>query len=779
MQNDLTQELGTNFIEYAVAVNTDRAIPDAKSGLKPVAKRILWSAYEEGRISSKPHVKAARIVGDVMGKYHPHGDSSIYGAMVRLSQPWVMRYPLIDWHGNNGNIAGDGPAAARYTEARLSKISEEGLLNGIKKKNVDFIPNYDETLEEPVTLPATFPNLLCNPNTGIGVAMACNWAPHNLNDVVAAIYDYLDNKNPILPGPDFPTGGLIINKNDIPKIMETGHGTVKIRARYNVEGNKIIFYEIPYGETIEGLIAEVGKVCEDKEIEGISDIHDESSKKIRIVVTCDKGIDPDIIASKLYAKTNFQTSFSYNQVALIDKTPTELNLHDAIKIYVDHNIDCIVKECKFDLTKAQARLEIVNGLLKALEDIDNIIALIKSSESAAAAKVNLISKYNFTENQAKAILAMRLSSLAKLEKVELEKEEAELNNKINNLVDILANKNKQEDILKSRLNELVKKYGDARRTELAQIETSIEEKKTVEIIPEDVVVIISGNNDIKRIPKKSFKIQHKKGIGTKTLDNVIKRAISTNTIDSLMIFTSTGKMYKMDVDKIPEGTNASKGTNLKTLLPFEPNEEVQAVTTANHKTANNVVFFTKNGLIKKTKIEEYTSTKKKTGIQATKIKEGDKLIKVAFMENFQEVILITKQGNAIYIPTDDIKPIGKLTYGVKGIGLKENDEVVAALDLMPDNKEEIIIVTSTGKGKRLNRKEFIIQNRGGRGVSCIKLDQNDYVADAALVESDSSLLIVGKPNSICIPVNEVPSQSRLSSGTKVIERSNVYFIMRL
>ena len=492
--------------------------------------------------------------------------------MVRLSQPWIMRYPLIDWHGNNGNIAGDGPAAARYTEARLSKISEEGLLNGIKKKNVDFIPNYDETLEEPVTLPSIFPNLLCNPNTGIGVAMACNWAPHNLNDVGQCITDYLDGNSISLPGPDFPTGGLIINKNDIPKIMETGHGTVKIRARYTIEKDKIIFYEVPYGETIEGLIAEVGKACENKDIEGISDIHDESSKKIRIVITCEKGIEPELIIKKLYQKTNFQTSFSYNQVALIDKTPTELNLKDAIKIYVEHNIECIKKECEFDLKKAEDRLEIVNGLLKALEDIDNIIALIKSSESAAAAKINLISKYNFTENQAKAILAMRLSSLAKLEKVELEKEETELNNKINDLTDILANKNRQEEILKNRLNELVKKYGDTRRTELTQIEESKDEKEKIEIVPEDVVVIVTHRGDIKRVPKRNFKIQHRKGVGTKTLDQAVLSIIATNTIESLMIFTSTGKMYKLDVNNIPEGTNTSKGTNIKTIFPFESGE---------------------------------------------------------------------------------------------------------------------------------------------------------------------------------------------------------------
>ena len=609
------------------------------------------------------------------------------------------------------------------------------------------------------------------------MAMACNWAPHNLNDVVAAIYDYLDNKNPILPGPDFPTGGLIINKNDIPKIMETGHGTVKIRARYTIEGNKIIFYEIPYGETIEGLIAEVGKACEEKIIEGISDIHDESSKKIRIVVTCDKGIDPNTIAAKLYAKTNFQTSFSYNQVALIDKTPTELNLHDAIAIYVNHNIDCIIKECKFDLEKAKARLEIVNGLLKALEDIDNIIALIKSSESAAAAKVNLISKYNFTENQAKAILAMKLSSLAKLEKIELNKEAEDLNNKIFMLHQILDNRDEQISILKVRLQGLVNKYGDARRTELTQIEESKDEKEKIEIVPEDVVVIVTHGGDIKRIPKRNFKTQHRKGIGTKTLDQAVLSVTSTNTIESLMIFTSTGKMYKLNVNNIPEGTNASKGTNLKTILPFESGEEVQAVTTQNDKTAKYVVFFTKNGLIKKTKIEEYTSTKRKTGIQAIKLKENDKLINVTFMDE-QDVVLITKLGNSIYVPTNDIKAIGRLTSGVKGIGLKDNDDVVTAL-VVSSKDDEIVLTTSSGKGKRISLNNFVIQNRGGRGVNCIKLDQGDYVAAAALASLNSSLLIIGKPNSICIPVSEITQQSKTGSGSKIIERSLIQSIVVL
>ena len=773
MQNDLTKELSTNFIEYAVAVNTDRAIPDAKSGLKPVAKRILWSAFEEKRFSSKPHVKAARIVGDVMGKYHPHGDSSIYGAMVRLSQPWIMRYPLIDWHGNNGNIAGDGPAAARYTEARLSKIAEEGMLNGIKKNNVDFIPNYDETLEEPVTLPSCFPNLLCNPNTGIGVAMACNWAPHNFTDVAKAIYNYLDNEPVSLPGPDFPTGGLIINKDDIPKIMKTGHGTVKIRARYNVEGNKIIFYEVPYGETIEGLIAQVGKVCEDKEIEGISDIHDESSKKIRIVVTCERGVDPSSIVAKLYNKTNFQSSFSYNQVALIDKTPTELNLEDAIKIYVDHNLDCIVKECNFDLTKAKARLEIVNGLLKALEDIDNIIALIKASESAAAAKVNLMAKYNFTENQAKAILAMRLSSLAKLEKVELEKEKAELEDKIKDLTDILAKKDRQKDILKTRLDSLVKKYRDARRNEITQIEITKEEKEKAEVVPEDVVVIVNNLNEVKRIPKKSFKVQHRRGVGVKTASESTRIMLATNTVDTLMIFTSEGKMYRLNVDKIPEGTNASRGVNLKTILKLDDKEVIQEIASARgEKPADYVVFFTKNGLVKKTKFEEYVNTKKTTGIQAIKIKDNDELAFVRFMNDDEKIILFTEQGYAIKFTFDDIKPIGRLTSGVKGINLKDGDGITGVVNFS-SNEGYAVLITKEGKSKRVPLSEFIIQNRGGRGVMALKLDPDDYVVAALHAIETDLVLIAGKPNSICVPVNEISVQSKLGSGTKIIERSVV------
>ena len=770
MQNDLINELGTNFIEYAVAVNTDRSIPDAKSGLKPVAKRILWSAFEEGRVFSKPHVKAARIVGDVMGKYHPHGDSSIYGAMVRLSQDWIMRYPLIDWHGNNGNIAGDGPAAARYTEARLSKIAEEGMLAGIKKKNVDFIPNYSEDAEEPITLPTIFPNLLCNPNSGIGVAMACNWLPHNLNEVAQAIYDYMDDKEPMIPGPDFPTGGIIINKNDIPAIMRTGHGSVKVRGCYKIEKNNIVFYEIPYGTTIEGIMTEIGQICDEKGIEGISDIRDESNKKgLRIVIECQKGSNPDGIAQKLYAKTSLQTSISYNQVALVSKTPTELNLKQCLEIYLKHNHECLIKEAEFDLIKAKARLEIVRGLLIALEDIDNVIALIKKSESAAAAKVSLIEKYNLSENQAKAILDMKLSRLAKLEKIELQKEEEELLSQIDYCNRIIEAKLVRDSIIRDRLEAIVRKFGDARRTELTHIEIKPEEKEIIEVIPEDVVVILSQTGDIKRIPAKSFKVQKRNGKGVKNEGDAILDVISTNTIDSLMLFTSKGKMYRLLVDNVPAGTNASKGVNISSLINIEPDEKVIAMTSLNRKTdAEYVVFITKQGLIKKTAMEEYKSVKRNTGIAAIKLKEGDSIANVTFLKD-EELIVITREGMSIHFTTSDINPIGRATSGVKSIKLDEEDEVLVGLPIHKKT-DNVAIITTKGLGKKVALEEFPLQGRGGKGVYAHKpSEMTGKIAGAAMVDNEDNILVVGKPNSICISAEDMPTTGRAAAGNIVIK----------
>ena len=774
MQNNIINELSTNFIEYAVAVNTDRAIPDAKSGLKPVAKRILWSAFEEGRLFSKPHVKCARIVGDVMGKYHPHGDVAIYLAMVRLSQGWVMRYVLVDFHGSNGNISGDGPAASRYTEARLSKLAEDGLLAGIKKENVEFIPNYDETLDEPVTLPAIFPNLLCNPNTGIGVAMACNWLPHNLKEVAQAIFDYLDDKEPMLPGPDFPTGGIIINKNDIPAIMRTGHGSVKVRGRYKVEKNSLVFYEIPYGETVEGILTEIGELCDKKEIEGISEIRDESNKKgLRIVIECNKTTNPESIVNKLFAKTNLQTSISYNQVALVDKTPTELNLKQAIKIYVDHNVECITKEVNFDIKKTEHKLHIVVGLIKALDIIDDIIAMIKKSPSSAVAKETLQTKWGFSEDQAKAILDMKLARLSKLEKEELEQEKKDLEALLLKLKDILDHPIVE---LRKRLQTIVDKYGDDRRTELAQIEIPKEEKEIEEVVPVDVVVVTTQSGLIKKVPVANFKTQRKGGKGVKTTDDAIMSVIKTNTVDYMMFFTDAGKMYRTVVDNIPDGNNTTKGVPINTLVQLASNEKVIAVTSLHRKVLPQfAIFITKNGMFKKTFLSEYMNAKRNAGIAATKVREDDILKKVIFQDN-EEMIIITKKGMSIRFDTKSIGAIGRLALGVKGINLAEDDEVVAALPIHKDT-DTVGIFTSNGLGKKIALKEFASQTRGGKGTIVYKPTGNETVVGAAMLSDDDNILLAGN-NSICISATDVPILGKSAQGN-ILTKSNVISVTKV
>lgn len=768
--NDLIKELGTNFIEYAVAVNTDRAIPDAKSGLKPVARRILWSAFEQGYLFSKPHVKSGMIVGDVMGKYHPHGDSSIYGAEVRLSQNWVMRYPLIDWHGNNGNIAGDGAAHYRYTESRLSKLAEEGMLAGIKKKNVDFVKNYTDTLDEPITLPAIFPNLLCNPNTGIGVAMACNWAPHNLREVAKCIERYIDGLDFELPGPDFPTGGIIINKNDIPQIMRTGRGSVKVRGRYKVEKNNLVFYEIPYGTTIEGLMTQIGEVCDAKEIDGITNIRDESNKKgIRIVIECAKEENPDSIALKLFMKTDLQKSFSYNQVALVGKTPTELNLEDCLKIYVEHNMDCIKREAEFDLAKVEKRLHIVEGLLKALEDIDNIIAKIKKSDSATAAKEMLMSDYKMSEEQAKAVLGMTLSKLAKLEKVEIENEQKELLASRNNLRILISDDIQKKTLIKNKLNDLVRKFGDDRRTELAQIEMPKEDKEIEEVIPEDCVVVLSKDGTIKRVPTKTFKPQKRNGKGNANISDAILGMISTNTIDNLMLFTNKGKMYRLLVDNVPTGTNASKGINIKEYISLEPGEVVMAMTSLNRNSdAKYVVFITKNGLVKKTEMSEYKSLKKSTGTVAIKLKENDSIVDVTFL-NDEQLILISAQGMSIKFDSKLVGATGRATMGVKGINLSEDDYVVAQIPVYKDT-DDIAILTEKGYGKKIAVKDLVIQGRGGKGLIIMKTTNvTGLVTGAAAVNDNDNLILIGPNKSICISATELPKLTRIALGNRMTQ----------
>ena len=778
MYNDLVKELGQNFIEYAVAVNTDRAIPDAKSGLKPVAKRILYGAYEQGRSSAKPHVKCADIVGKVMAEWHPHGDSSIYSALARLAQPWVMRYPLIDFHGSIGNIDGDGPAAARYTEARLAKLSEDGLLAGIKKKNVDFMPNYSETKDEPVTLPAVFPNLLCNPNTGIGVAMACNWLPHNLVEVKNAIFDYIDGKEPSIPGPDFPTGGIIINKNDLPNIVKSGRGSVKLRGKYVIEDNNIVFTELPYGVATEPLMNEIGAAADEGKINGIKNIRNESNRKkgFRLVIECDKGAPIATIINLLFKETSLQVSISYNQVALVDKTPVELGLKDCLKIYVDHNIDCIKREVEFDLNKTTSRLEIVEGLLKALEDIDNIIALIKGSDSAAAAKVSLIAKYSFTEPQAQAIVDMKLGKLAGLEKLELNEEAAECKELIEEL-NIMYNN--PIDVLKNKLEALTNKYGDARRTELTQIADSTKEEKEIEFVePEKCVVVMTEGGSIKRIPQTSFRTQKRNTKGVKTQEDITSCVIRTNTIDSLMIFTNQGNMYRLLVDNIPVGTNVSKGTPISGLIEMNEFEKPTVIYSIYRDTdAKYIMFVTKNGLVKKSSLEEYTKTKKKNGILAINIKENDELASV-FLVKDEDIIITTELGNAIRFNSMEIGATSRATSGVKGITLNEGDAVSIALPVR-NTDDQLALFLSSGTGKKIKLKDLPSQKRAGKGLMVVKRDGEDFLTAAALVSDEDTVLIVGNLSSVCVSATDIPSLSRASVGNIMIKGNKIKSVSKV
>lgn len=765
-QIELTHELGTNFINYAMAVNCDRSIPDAATGLKPVHKRILYCALDDGNVSTKKHVKCANIVGSMLAKWHPHGDTSVYDALVRLAQDWVMRYPLIDFHGNCGNQIGDGPAHYRYTECRLAKLSEDGLLEGIKKHCVDFQPNFDETREEPVSLPAVFPNLLCNPNSGIGVAIACSWASHNLREVAAAINDYLDGKEPMLAGPDFPTGAQILNKNDVPNIMRTGKGTLRIRAKYKTESNSIVFYEIPYGVTIEKIVQELNELADADKLLDVTEIRDETTKKgVRIVLKHKKDANIDKILSVVFAETSLQNTFSYNQVALVDGEPKLLNLKDCIEVYVKHNINCIVKEYTFNLNKTQARLHIVDGLLKALEDIENVISIIRASKSSADARKALQDRYSFSEEQSKAIVEMKLGKLAGLEKIEIENEHAELTSSIEDIKAILSNSDKQVDILRERLDKIASKYGDDRRTELSQIELPKKEKEVVIVEPKDCVVIVTKKNAIKRIDAKNFKAQKRNTTGTKTNDIVIFSQ-KTNTQDTLMVFSSKGKMYRILVDNIPEGTNTSNGVPISTLIEFEDNEIPMAFTTLTRETDKKFIFFaTKNGTIKKVPLSEYDKMKR-TGIIAISFKDNDELADVTFV-NQEEMILVTKNGIAIRIGTAEMPVSSRTAQGVKGIKLGEGDSVIAALPIA-NPSDYLAIVSKNGLGKRIKLEELTTQNRGGKGLVCYK----EEIAGAAIIGEDNNLLINGNKSSIVVSSQDLPILGRTSAGNIMLKNND-------
>lgn len=786
-QSDVKVELGQNFINYATAVNGDRAIPDARTGLKPVHQRIMFIMEDEGVSSSKPHKKCAKVVGSVMGRVHPHGDSSIYEAMVRLAQPWVMRYPLIDWHGNYGNQGGDGAAASRYTESRLAKIAEDGLLANLKKRNVDWRPNYSEDEEEPVTLPAIFPNLLCNPNQGIGVAMACNWLPHNLTEVGKMIARYMEDGDLNFENmaPDFPTGGIIINGKDLKQIYATGKGKVIVRGKYEIETRAkktlIVFTEIPYTVKTEDLLDQINEACTKDLIAGVDEVRNESNKKgLRIVFELSKDASEGQVLKQIFKETDLQKSLSANQVALVDKTPVQLNWKECIDIYIKHNIDIITREAEFDMKKTLARLEIVNGLLKALEDIDNIIALIKASKSAATARENLMIKYNFSENQAKAIVDMKLGKLAGLERIELQNEQAELDKQKEELDWLINHEDAQKAKVLERLTTFFTKYGDKRKTEVTHVEIKPEEKEIAEVVPEDVVVMISQNGLIKKIPAGLIKVQRKGGKGVKSADDAVMEAISTNTIDTLMLFSNFGKLYKIVVDNIPNGTNVSKGVPISTLVNLDNDEKIMAATSLYRSSqAQYAIFVTSQGMFKKTYLEEYMSGRSsKTGIAALKLKEGDEVVDITFL-NEEDVILITKKGMSIRFETYSIAPIGRIAMGVKGIKLNEEDSVIAALPVHKET-DTVAVFSSNGTGKKTSLSEFPTQARGGKGTYIYKpTDSTGELVDAAMLSDEDNILIVGNYSTICISAKEVPLIGKSGIGNVLIKNNRVMSVVKL
>ena len=783
----ITDEVEQSMLDYGMSIITDRALPSAEDGLKPVNRRLLYDMFDKGYMNNKKFVKCAQPVGDTMGRFHPHGDSSIYGALVWMSQPWNMRYPLIAWHGNNGSRDGDEPAAYRYTECKLSKIGEE-MLADIKKNTVDWQNAYTDEEEEPIYLPGRIPNLIVNGTSGIAWAMACSFAPHNLTEVMDATIHILENPEcPVkdvlnyITGPDFPTGGLVVNKDELPSAYLTGKGRARIRGEYVVEsdkkGDSIVFTSIPYKVSKEVLVVKIDELCNEGKLNGIAAIRDESNKDgVRFVIELEKGVSAEPIVSKLFKLTPLENTYSFNQVALIDKKPVLVNMKQLIESYIEHQRDVLLRKTKFDLDKIKARIHILDGLLIALEDIDNVIALIKKSESAAVAKTNLMAKYNLSEVQAKAILDMKLSRLARLEKIEIENEKNEKVLESKRLEGILANPTPE---LKRIFEEVKNEYGDARRTTITQAAVTKEEKEIEFVEPEKCVVIMTEGGLIKRVPATSFRTQKRGGKGVKTQDDITQAVIRTNTIDSLMIFTNKGKMYRLLVDEIPAGTNATKGQSIKSLVAMDRDEEASIIYSIYRDTdAKYVLFVTKNGMVKKTTLEEYVKTKKKTGIAAISIKEGDELVSVSLVKD-EPLVLVTGKGMAIKFSSMDVSATSRATSGVKGMNLNDEDYIVAALPVRHDT-DSLAVFSEAGLGKKFELSELITQKRGGKGLICYKpTDKTGDLTCAALIADEDNILVCGLSNSICISATEVPALGRISVGNQILKGTKLLSVTKV
>ena len=752
---DIREELSKNFIDFAAEANGQRAFPDARDGLKPGQRACLWEMYVKGYTSNKPHVKSAKVDGGVAATWWPHGTTAIYDTFARMSMPWINNIPEVDFHGSNGNqVIGAAPAADRYTEARLAPASEQGFLSEMKKNPVPMIKNFSEDEEWPEVLPAIFPRLAVNGSQGIGVTVAQVWLPMNLGELATAIKGYihsgtLDVSEGLI---DFPTKGIIINKDDLHIIHETGKGKVILRGKVEIKGNNILITELPYQVYVEPFIDDIKKLIKEGTLTGIDDILNKSDKK-RLLVEISCTENPEQVLKMLYAKTDLQKNFNANQFALVGKTPRMLTLKDYIDIYVQHNLNCIQKEYQFDLDKATKKLEVTQGLIKALASIDDIIVLIKQSDSSKDAIGKLVTKYGFTEVQAKAIVDMKLGRLAKLEAVELNKTEQGLQSDITEFNRILNSEANQKELFLTRLDTFTKKFGFPRRTQLTQIEIPKESKSKPEFIPEPCGIVITTTHTIKRMAK-----------ATKPKANeYFLMNQETDTNDWLSIFTAAGKMYKIQTKDIPEGTTASKGIGIAALLEMGKDTPV-AYFLHSQFGEGTLLFVTSRGQIKCAKMEEFTSTRK-GGVIATKLREGDSVTAVMEYHN-EDVEVITKKGMSIHLRGSDIPTQGKNTLGVKGMNIAEDDSVAQVL-LIPKDTIGLVVIAETGQGKRIPLSELPPQGRGGKGVSITP--KNDFAGAVFITKEDSRILFVMPSGVKSESARQVPLHSRVNTGVQIIK----------
>ena len=752
---DIREELSKNFIDFAAEANGQRAFPDARDGLKPGQRACLWEMYVKGYTSNKPHVKSAKVDGGVAATWWPHGTTAIYDTFARMSMPWINNIPEVDFHGSNGNqVIGAAPAADRYTEARLAPASEQGFLSEMKKNPVPMIKNFSEDEEWPEVLPAIFPRLAVNGSQGIGVTVAQVWLPMNLGELTAAIKGYihsgtLDVSEGLI---DFPTKGIIINKDDLHIIHETGKGKVILRGKVEIKGNNILITELPYQVYVESFIDDIKKLIKEGTLTGIDDILNKSDKK-RLLVEISCTENPEQVLKMLYAKTDLQKNFNANQFALVGKTPKMLTLKDYIDIYVQHNLDCIQKEYRFDLDKATKKLEVTQGLIKALASIDDIIVLIKQSDSSKDAIGKLVTKYGFTEVQAKAIVDMKLGRLAKLEAVELNKTEQGLQSDIAEFNRILNSETNQKELFLTRLDTFTKKFGFPRRTQLAQIEIPKESKSKPEFIPEPCGIVVTTTHTIKRMTK-----------ATKPKANeYFLMNQETDTNDWLSVFTAAGKMYKIQTKDIPEGTTASKGIGIAALLEMG-NDTPVAYFLHSQFGEGTLLFVTSRGQIKCAKMEEFTSTRK-GGVIATKLREGDSVTAVIEYHS-EDVEVITKKGMSIHLRSSDIPTQGKNTLGVKGMNIAEDDSVAQVL-LIPKDTIGLVVIAETGQGKRVPVSELPPQGRGGKGVSITP--KNDFAGAVFITKEDSRILFVMPSGVKSESARQIPLHSRVNTGVQIIK----------